>query len=352
MEQPAPLRTSAFSAQAAWQLVQLHRPTLALEMADRLLARNPSDIPALAVRTEALRLLNRLPEALIAAKEAVAQAPQSSVVFHRVAVILGQSGKLREAESAVREAIRLNPNDATYYGFLAQLNYLLARPDEAIANASAGLACNARNTNCLLWRAIAYERRSQPAAADADFRLALRLLPTSALLHQHRGNALLERAKPAGAAQHLAEALRLNPAAASALLPPLRRATRWQYWPLWMVRRHQRLRHEWQQQHTLWWADTGTALLLPFFLLLSWWHTRHEPLFQLSRAQVLRRWLKLWVGGILLLPVVIFLAGHFSLANIDTPLSMPQMIGLAVGGSLYQVVGYMLRRRLNQQLDA
>jgi len=31
---------------------------------------------------------------------------------------------------------------------------------------------------------------------------------------------------------------------------------------------------------------------------------------------------------------------------------MTQMIGLAVGGSFYQVVGYMLRKRLNQQLDA
>lgn len=280
MEKQAPLRTFAFSAEAARQLLQLRRPALALEMADRLLAQNPTNTHALLVRSDALRQLERLPEAIVAAQEAVAQAPQSGVAFHQLARALGQNGKLWEAELAVREAIRLDPTNASYYGFLAQLAYLLVRPDEAIANASAGLACNARHADCLLWRAVAYERCSQPAAADADFRLALRLAPASSLLHRHRGTTLLKRAEPMQAAQHLAEALRLDPTESATVIPLLRQACREQHWPGWMVRRRQQLRHEWQHQYTLTTRGGNTALLLPYFSLVSWWKTRHDAAFQ------------------------------------------------------------------------
>lgn len=271
---------AAPSAAGAWQLLQLHRPELALRMAEQLLARDPADVRALSLRAEALRQLGRLVEALATAKETISQAPQSAVLFYRLAVILGQSGELREAELAVREAIRIDPTAAAYYGFLAELTYLLARPDEAITIASTGLTCNAHHVDCLLWRAVAYERCNQRVAADADFNLALRLAPTSALLHQHWGKMLLQRSDAAGAARHLAEALRLNPNAYATLLPPLRQALRWQYWPNWMVRRHQQLRYEWQQQHVLTNRGGNTVLLLPYFLLISWWKTRRDIAFQ------------------------------------------------------------------------
>ena len=336
MEQPAPLRTPAFSAEAAWQLLRLHRPALALELADRLLAQNPSSIRALAVRTEALVLLRRLPEAIAAAQEMVAQAPQSNVAFHRLARVLGQSGELWEAELAVREAIRLDPTAAAYYGFLAELTCLLARPDEAIAIASTGLTCNARNADCLLWRAIAYEHCGQPAAADADFRLALRLVPTSALLHQRRGNMLLERAEPEGAAQHLAEALRLNPAAAPTILPPLRRAKRWQHWPPWMVHRHWQLRREWQHHYTLTTKGGNTALLLPYFLLISWWKTRYDAAFQQRLPKTPLRALgwnilavALPVGLALLFLTLVVPVIHYVVASLsDTSLATGMMMGL------------------------
>lgn len=351
MEQRAPLYTSAFSAEAAQQLLRLHRPALALELADRLLAQNPSNIHGLGVRTEALALLNRLPEAVGTARQAVAIAPQSAYTHAALAWVYGRQGHLWAAVDTMREALRLNPFNADYYALLAQLHYLLRRPDETVTSANSGLAIDARHPDCLLWRALAEEQLNEPAAADLHFRQLFRLAPTNAAAHAHRGKQLLRRGELAQAATHLAAALQLAPARSAELVPLLRQARREQHWPGWMVRRRQQLRQEWQEQHVLSYRGGNTLLLIPFFAAHSWWHTRHDSLFQLSRTQVLRRWQKAWVCSIFLLPILIFLAGYFRIININASLSMVQMVGLAIGGGLYQVAGYLLNRKIKQQPD-
>lgn len=354
MEQPAPLYTSSFSAEAARQLLQLRRPALALELADRLLAQNPVNIHGLAVRTEALALLNRLPEAVGTARQAVAIAPQSAHPHAALAWVYGRQGQLWAAVDTLREALRLNPYNADYYALLAQLQYLLRRPDETVASANSGLAINARQLDCLLWRALAEEQLNEPAAADSHFQQLLRLAPNSAPAHAHRGKQLLRRGELAQAATHLAAALQLAPtrSAEAELVPLLRQTRREQHWPDWMVRRRQQLRQDWQARGWLIERGAGTLLLIPFFAAYGWWHTRHDPLFQLSRTQVLRRWQKAWVGSILLLPPLIFLAGYFKIINLDASFSKGQMTGLAVGSLLYQIAGYLLGKKIKQQPDA
>lgn len=351
MGQQAPLRTSAFSAQAARQLVQLHRPALALELADRLLARNPFNIQALGVRTEALGALQRLPEAISTARHAVAIAPQNAYTHAALAWVYGRQGNLWAAVDTIQEALRLNPYNADYYALLAQLQYSLRRPDETVTSANGGLAINARHPDCLLWRALAEEQLNEPTAADLHFRQLFRLVPTNAAAHAHRGKQLLRRGELAQAATHLATALQLAPVRSAELVPLLRQARREQHWPTWMVRRRQQLRQEWQEQHVLSYRGGNTLLLIPFFAARSWWHTRHDPLFQLSRTQVLRRWQKAWLGSILLLPPLIFLAGYFKIINLDASFSKGEMAGLAVGSLLYQVAGYLLGKRIKQQPD-
>jgi tetratricopeptide (TPR) repeat protein len=352
MEQPAPLRTSAFSTEAAQQLLRLHRPQLALEMADRLLAQDPAGMQALAVRIEALALLRRLPEALSTARQAVAIAPQSAYTHAGLAWVYGRQGHLWAAVDTMQEALRLNPINADYHALLAQLQYLLRRPDETITSANRGLAINARQPDCLLWRALAEEQLNEPTAADLHFRQLLRLVPDNASAHAHRGKQLLRRSEPAQAATHLAAALQLAPTRSAELVPLLRQARREQHWPTWMVRRRQQLRQDWQAQGWFLERGVGTLLLLSFFAAYSWWLTRRDPLFQVSRTQVLRRWQKVWVGGIFLLPALIFLAGYFKILNINASLSIAQMAGLLAGSLVYQAVGYLLSKRIKQQPDA
>ncbi len=346
---PAP--SAAPSVAGIWQLLHLHRPEAALRLAEQLLAATPGALSPQLARIEALRQLGRLAEAVAAAHTAIEHAPQSAFVHAALARVLGQQGYLGAAELAILEALQLNPNEASYFAFLANLHYLLHSPDEAIASATEGLRLNARHSDCLLWRAMAQEQNGQLAAADTDFELALRVAPASYLLHHRRGQLLLARAEDRTAAHHLAEALRLKPMASAELLPLLRQARRWQWWPAWFRKRHQKLRYEWDRHRVLSWQGFQTLLLLAFFQPQSQWHTRHDPLFQRSRRQVWQRRLRLWVLSIFLLPVLILGGNYLGLFNAAQSLSIPQMVGLLIGGLLFHLVVHLMRRKIDS-LDA
>lgn len=347
----AQFASRSLSVQHAWQLLQLHRPALALEMTDRLLAQAPGSVSTLLARTEALRQLGRLPEAIATAQQAVAVAPQSPSAFAALARAYGQQGKLWPAVDAIQEALRLNPLAAGSYAFLAQLQYLLHRPDETVTSAESGLAIDARHLDCLLWRALAQEQLSEPGAADLGFRQLLRLAPNSSLAHAHRGKQLLRRGESRPAAAHLVAALRLAPGQNAELVPLLRQARRELHWPGWMVQRRQQLRHEWQKQRVLSYRGGNTLLLLPFFWVFGWWLTRHDPLFRRTRTQVWQRRLKLWLSTVVLLPLGILLGDYFHVVDASKPLSTAQMLGLLLGGSLFQLGIYLLRKQIGKQTD-
>jgi tetratricopeptide (TPR) repeat protein len=341
----APPAPELLAAQRIWQLLNLNRPALALEQAELLLAQNPASVQALWGRTEALRQLGRLPEALTAARQAVAQAPQSATLFSALARVHGQQGQLWPAVDAIQESLRLNPMNANSYALLAELQFLLRRPDETVTSAESGLFVNARHTDCLLWRALAQEQLSQPAAADHDFQQLLHLAPNSSQVHAQRGKQLLCRCELQAAASHLAEALRLAPTRSAELVPLLRRAQREQHWPVWLVRRRQQLR---QGQRVLSSRDWAVLLLLPFFWVRSWWRTRHHPLFQRSRAQVWQLRLQLWVALVVSVPILAFLGDYVGLFDASTPLSIPQMVSLLAGGLLFHLSIYLLRKQVDK----
>lgn len=341
----APPAPELLAARRIWQLLHLSRPALALEQAEQLLAQNPASVQALWGRTEALRQLGRLPEALTAARQAVAQVPQSATLFSALARVLGQQGRLWLAVDAIRESLKINPMNANSYALLAELQYLLHYPDETVTSAESGLFVNAQHTDCLLWRALAQEQLSQPAAADHDFQQLLRLAPNSSQAHAQRGKQLLRRCELQAAAVHLAEALRLAPMRSAELVPLLRRAQREQHWPAWLVRRRQQLR---QGQRVLNSRDWAMLLLLPFFWARGWWRTRHDPLFQRSRAQVWELRLRLWVALVVSVPILAFLGDYAGLFDASAPLSIPQMVGLLAGGLLFHLSIYLLRKQINK----
>ena len=277
-----------------WQLLRLHRPALAFTLAEQLLARNPTALEPQLARVEALRQLQRLPEAAAAAKAAIGTSPQSARAFAAYAQVAGQQGRLVRAEQLITEALRLDPMAAGYYGLAAQLRLLQRRAAEAVACAAAGLRLDAHHADCLLWRALAQEQLDQPAAADADFGRVLRALPASPMVHEWRGRQLLQRYEPHPAAAHLAEALRLSPGRRE-VIPPLQEARRQQLWPAWLLRLHQKRRHDWRNGNPFSWRGPAAGLLTPYFQLRSWWHTRRDPFFREripgQRAATLRKWL-------------------------------------------------------------
>lgn len=283
-----------------WQLLRLHRPVQALELAEQLLALDPQAPELQLARVNALRLLDRLPEALAGAQALASQAPYLPQSFQALAQVLGQQGQLPEAEQAIAEALQLDPQEATYYAFLAQLQYLGGRPAEVRHTASIGLSLDPGHARCLLWRALAHEQLHAPEAADADFSHLLALAPTDSVAHTHRGRMLLWRGAAAEAATHLATALELEPTNSAGLLPLLRRARHEQHWPGWL----QRAQGQARQVRGLGLATRlrgwGAALVRPWYRLRSWWLTRHDPLFR-ERLPASRNPLRWYIPAYLLL---------------------------------------------------
>jgi tetratricopeptide (TPR) repeat protein len=287
-----------------WQLLRLQRPDEALALATQLLALDPKALEPQLARIDALRLLDQLPEALAAAQELVAQAPYLPQGFQAAAQVFGQLGMLAEAQQAIGEALHLDPMDASYYGFLAQLQYLGGQPDEVRHTASIGLSLDPSHTRCLLWRAMAHEQLYSPEAADADFEHLLTLAPTDGVAHTHRGRLLLWRCDAAAAASHLATALELEPTRSAGLMPLLRRARREQHWPGWLQRAHGQARQVRGLALATRLRGLVAAVLLPWFRVRSWWLTRHDPLFQ-HKVPTPRNPLKWYV------PVYVLLIGLF-----------------------------------------
>ena len=294
---------------------------------------------------EALRQQDKLDEANAVARTAIQAAPDADETHFALAQVLGRQGKLREADAAVVEALRLDPNYAPYYGYRTQILFLRGRYPAALGCAQDGLRLDPEQVECLLWRALTQEQQEHPSAADHDFQRLLRVAPESALVHTQLGSVLLNRHEPAAAAQHLTEALRQDPESAPQLVPLLGQARRQATKPHWLLRDIQR-----EDQAREIGLEPGLKSVLVramngAYTLRARWLTRHDPLFQLSRAQIWQRRLNLWYSVILLLPVLVFQGSYFGWVDLEAPLSSAQIVGLLVGMSLFGLVAHLLDKR-------
>ena len=332
-----------------WLLLQHRRYKLAEDAARQRLAANPAEGRTYVLLADALRLLDRLEEARLAAADAVRFAPESATAHFVLARVHGQQGNFEKAHEATIKALRLNPGRADYHGFRAQLFYLRRSYNAAIGCAEDGLRLDARHTDCLLWRALAQEAKDQPEAADEDFRRLLHLAPDSAMLHNRLGRVLLRRYEPHQADIHLTTALRQQPEQAAELVPLIRQARERQLWPAWLLRSEQR-----GAARRALGLDPGLGMLLNRIrgvgaVTRAWWRTRHDPLFQLSHRQRWRLRLGLWLAIIPILAALLFLGDSIGLFDTAAPLSMPQMVSLLAGGGVFHLVIYLMKRQIDSQ---
>lgn len=290
----APFLTAVPELERIWLLLEHRRYGLAEDAARHRLAADPADWRACVVLAHALRCAGRLAEARSAAMAAVGLAPESAATHFVLAQVCSQQGLFEQAHKAAIEALRISPHQAEYHGFRAQLFYLSNSCRAAISCANEGLQLDARNADCLLWRAMAQERLEKTDAADEDFDRVLRAAPTSTVVHEWRGKLLLQRHEPHQAALHLMEALRLAPDNGK-LLVPLRQARQQQLWPAWLLLLHRKRQHDWTTGLPFSWWGPLVSILTPSVQLRSWWLTRHDPVFQDripgQRKAFLRKWL-------------------------------------------------------------
>ena len=279
-----------------------------------------------------------------AAEEAIHLTPNVAFPHYALAYTLYHRDHLREAETAIEQALELAPWEADYYSLLASIRFDQRRWPAALEAAERGLELDAEHTGCVNVRAMALVKLGRRAEAGAALGDALSREPEDALTQANQGWTLLEQRQPDKALEHFREALRLDPnlewargdrrgtqgaalvvSPDAALLPVDAAAERRQWGVLIGLMIAQKVLASAVPPAL---APLGTILFwcLIVFVLLTW---TADPLFNLllrlnrfGRLALSREQIRPsnWVGGCLFLAVVALIAwavsgdGRFSLA--------------------------------------
>ena len=148
------------SVQAAQALVRQGQHSQALDMADRLLARNPRDAQARFVRGIALTELDRTDDAIAVFQKLTQDFPEHPEPYNNLAVLYAQQRQYDRARAALEMAIRTHPTYATAHENLGDVYSRLA--SQAYDKA---LQLDSGNTAAQTKLSLIREMMSSPASA-------------------------------------------------------------------------------------------------------------------------------------------------------------------------------------------
>ena len=150
-------------------------------------------------------------EAVAQAQAAIHHAPDVALCHYALSVSELGGGRLREAEAAIEESIRLDPGDARNFAHLATIRVQQEKWAAALEAAEAGLAAEPEHADCATIRAMALIKLGRKDQAGEAIEGVLAQDPENDLAHSVLGMALLHQNEPAKAVTHFREALRLEP---------------------------------------------------------------------------------------------------------------------------------------------
>ncbi len=194
------------------------RRSEASKQLDEVVAREPKNSDALAIKAHVLLGDRKLQEAQAAADAAV-MADQNALRAHfaRGKVMLAL-GRADEARKSFREVIRIDPRAGEADIELAQLSLRAREIDSAVAFADQAVAIMPADVDARLTLArTLMVRESDIPRADAQVRLLLQAFPASAEVQEVRGELALAKGDTATATQAFERALALNPASWNSL---------------------------------------------------------------------------------------------------------------------------------------
>jgi Flp pilus assembly protein TadD len=172
------------------------------------LRRNEKDVGALVGLSKVAVRLGDGPGALVYARRAAELQPEDGTVTNYLGTALQLNGRPEDAARAFERALGQRPDDPLIL-MNAALSYAdLGRWERAheCAGRAAQLVPGLVNPHVL--RGQFCVRQGKPADAAAHFREALRIVPDRAILHYHLGKALLAAGKKDEGAEELRAALR------------------------------------------------------------------------------------------------------------------------------------------------
>jgi Flp pilus assembly protein TadD len=192
-------------------LFDLKRPELAEQELRKVIAANPNDALAVTMLAHSLGRQGKLREAEQAIGDAIRLGPDLAYTHRIRGWLLDQRERLWEAEEAFWEALRCDPGDQFSYYLLGRVLYRLGDPHGAIEVADRGLARCANDPWCLIVRAQALGTLGRVEEAEAVIDAALRIDPSLADAHTSQGWLATLRGDATRAITSYRTALELSP---------------------------------------------------------------------------------------------------------------------------------------------
>lgn len=177
----------------------------------REIAENPENGLAHALDALCLVEMEDTVEATRVARRAIGLDPELPIAHFALASAYFIEDRLSEAEDAIVEAIRLDPQDADLFVLLGNINLERRDWQAALAAAEEGLIRDAENAACVNLRAIALRQSNRPDAAGSAIAYALSKDPDNPLTHANQGWHFIELGRYDEAMDHFRESLRLDP---------------------------------------------------------------------------------------------------------------------------------------------
>lgn len=183
----------------------------AVRLIDELLAEEPDDATAVAVKALCLLELRRGEDAVASARRAARLDPFIPYVHWVLGLVLAEQGRLDEAEAAAGEALRLDPDDPDHHALLAQVAVRRGRWPEALAHAERGSAADPSHGGSRNLRALALRQLGRLDEAERLFAEGAAADPLDPVAAAGKGWSALGHGRTAEADEAFRHALLFDP---------------------------------------------------------------------------------------------------------------------------------------------
>jgi tetratricopeptide (TPR) repeat protein len=193
-------------------LIDIGRPREAVTILTKFLLGNSQNFHATCLLARCFYELNENGEALKYAEKAIQIEPENEWAHRLRSIALGELGKNKESLKSAREAARLAPDEPNALENLANALLQNGKPEEAklIAEKSLEIAPDSESAHFTAGNVFLNLRYYH--LAEKHFLEALRINPASANARNNLGIVALRRdGKPENAAEHFAQAVKLEP---------------------------------------------------------------------------------------------------------------------------------------------
>ncbi|NET07865.1 MAG: tetratricopeptide repeat protein, partial [Symploca sp. SIO2B6] len=153
----------------------------------------------------------KLDEAITFHRQAIRLDPNYSTAYYNLGTALSAQGKLDEAITSYQQAIRLNPNDAITYNNLGNALIDQGKLDEAIANYQQVIRLDPNHAIAYSNLGTVLHQQGKLDEAITFHRQAIRLDPNYSTAYYNLGTALSAQGKLDEAITSYQQAIRLNP---------------------------------------------------------------------------------------------------------------------------------------------